>query len=120
MEKNIAFGKVWKAVKDYRITEPYSEQYNCVIPKNTRVVVLHTPRRDSGALGFDIMPLTSKGLDKKLVPNLKQMELNKEGFGIIVLFRKFEEYFVLDEDQEIAFDNTDATEFWQKIVMHVQ
>lgn len=118
MKEKIAFGQVWKTIKDYRITEPYSEHYNCVIPKDTRIVVLSIPRSDSGALGFYIMPLTSKGLDKKLVPNLRQMELNKEGFGVIVLFKEFTEYFVLDENQEIVFDNTDAAEFWQKIVKH--
>lgn len=116
MKPDIRLGQVWKAKKDYEITEPYSEHLGCIIPKDTRVVVLHTLRRD--AKGFLIMPLTSKNLDKKLVPDLKQMELSKEGFGVLVLTEIFLKYFILDKDQTQNFDNADAAQLWKKIIEH--
>lgn len=116
MKPDIRLGQVWKATKDYEITEPYSEHLGCIIPKDTRVVVLHTLRR--GAKGFLIMPLTSKNLDKKLVPDLKQMEFNKEGFGILVLTKDFLKYFILEKDQTLNFDNADASQLWKKIIEH--
>ena len=106
----IKFGHVWKAMKDYKIEEEWSLQKDCIIPKNTRVVVLSAPVY--GATGFCIMPLTSKGLDKQLVPNLKQMEIEKEGFGVSVNIEYFKRNFVLDENQTIEFDNIDAEKFW--------
>ena|SRR3989338_1472430 len=110
--QDIKFGQVWKAVKDYKITM-YSEHTNCVIPKGTRVVVLNTPVPE--AIGFSIMPLTSKGLDKKLIPNLEQMELHKEGFGVVVNKEYFKRKFILDDNQEIVFDSDDASKFWKKV-----
>ncbi|MCX5713235.1 MAG: hypothetical protein NT033_00135 [Candidatus Omnitrophica bacterium] len=112
----INFGQVWKATKDYKIPEEWSSQKGCIIPKNTRVVVLNAPVY--GALGFYIMPLTSKGLDKRLTPNLKQMEIEKEGFGVTINIEYFKQYFVLDDDQKIVFDNSDAEEFWNRVKTH--
>jgi hypothetical protein len=111
--QDIKFGQVWKAVKDYKITM-YSTHTNCVIPKGARVVVLNTPMPE--AIGFSIMPLTSKNIDKKLVPNLKQMELHKEGFGVVVNTEYFKKRFVLDDDQKIEFNSGDSAEFWEKII----
>jgi hypothetical protein len=116
MKPDIRLGQVWKAIKDYTITEPYSEHRGCIIPKDTRVVILHTLRR--GAQGFYIMPLTSKNLDKKLVPDLKQMALNKEGFGVLVLNKNFFKYFILDKNQTLDFDNADAGQLWKRIIEH--
>ena len=110
--QDIKFGQVWKAVKDYKITM-YSEHTNCVIPKGTKIVVLNTPVPE--AIGFHIMPLTSKGIDKKLIPNLRQMELHKEGFGVVVNKEYFKRRFILDDNQEIKFDSDDASKFWKEI-----
>ncbi len=107
----INFGQVWKAIKDYKIEEEWSPQKGCVILKNTRVIALSAPIY--GAVGFCIMPLTSKGLDKRLVPNLKQMEIEKEGFGVNINIEYFKSNFVLDENQTIEFDNSDAEIFWK-------
>ena len=107
----IIFGQVWKATKDYKILEEWSQQKGCVIPRNTRVVVLNTPI--CGALGFNIMPLVSKGLDKRLMPNLEQMKREKEGFGVSVNIEYFKRNFILDKNQTIEFDNTDAETFWK-------
>ncbi len=107
----IKFGQVWKAIKNYKVPELWSPQKGCVIPKDTRVIVLNSPI--NGALGFTIMPLISKGLDKRLYPNLKQMEFLKEGFGVSVNIEYFKKYFVLDENQAIEFDNSDAEIFWK-------
>lgn len=111
----IKFRQIWKTIEDYKITA-YSDHIGCIIPKGTRIIVLNTPM--PGALGFYIMPLTSKGLDKKLVPNLKEMELHKEGFGVAVTTGYFKKWFVIDENQKIEFDNKDAEKFWETIVTH--
>lgn len=116
MKLDIRLGQVWKATRDYEISESYSEYQGCIIPKGTRVVVLHTLRRD--AQGFSIMPLTSKNLDKKLVPDLNQMELHKVGYGILVITKIFLKNFVLEKDQTLNFDNTDAAELWRRIIEH--
>jgi hypothetical protein len=117
MTKNkILFGQVWKAISDYRIIELYSKHQGCIMPRSTRVVVLNTPRR--GANGFYVLPLISRNLDKRLSPDLKQMDLNKEGFGVLVLTNKFLKSFSLDKDQKIDFDNTNAAQFWKTIVEH--
>lgn len=115
-KSGIKFGQVWKAKEDYKITI-HSRQEGCVIPKDTRIVVLNTP--EWSAKGFDIIPLTSKGLDRRLVPDLKQMEKDKEGFGVTITIEYFKKKFVLDKDQTIAFDNNDASEFWKRIVKHL-
>lgn len=39
----IKFSQVWRAIKDYKIPEEWSPQKGCIIPKDTRVVVLNTP-----------------------------------------------------------------------------
>lgn len=113
---DIKFGQVWKAIKNYKIPESWSDQKDCIIPKGTRIVILNSLVK--GAMGFHIMPLTSKGLNKKLVPNLKQMEYLKEGYGISVNKEYFKRYFIIDTDQEITFDNADAKEFWETIKAH--
>lgn len=109
----IKFDQVWRAAKDYKIPEKWSPQKDCVIPRGTRAVVLNTPIL--GAKNFFIMPLTSKGIDKRLVPDLKQMETAKEGFGVSIDIEHFKRYFVLDDDQKIVFDNADVKEFWETI-----
>jgi hypothetical protein len=50
------------------------------------------------------------------VPNLEQMELKKEGFGVGVNIEYFKRKFVLDDDQEIKFDNPDAERFWNLVI----
>jgi len=109
----IEFGQVWKAIRDYKITI-YSHQKGCVIPKDTRVVVLNTPMPE--AIGFNIMPLTSKSLDERLVPNLERMELRKEGFGVTVTIEYFKRHFILDGNQKIEFDSTDASLLWNQLI----
>lgn len=116
-EKNkIKFGQVWKATKDYHITEWWSPQKNLIIPKETRVVALGPPVW--GKKYFDILLLSSKDLDDKLTPNLEKMEEEKEGFGVSVEIVKFKECFTLDADQTILFDNHDAAVFWKEIREH--
>lgn len=113
----IKFGQVWKTNRDYLIDEPQAVEYRgCIIPKDTRILVLNTPL--SGSAGFHIMPIISKGLNKKLVPDLKLMEERKEGFGIIVLIEKFKKYFVFDENQDVKFDNSDSDKFWKTVIAH--
>jgi len=110
---DIKFGQVWRATRDFRISI-YSPQKACIIPKGTKIVVLHTPI--NGAIVFNIMPLISKGLDERLVPNLKNMETKKEGFGVLVNIEYFKRWFVLDENQKVEFDNKDAADFWRNII----
>lgn len=110
--QDIKIGQVWKAVKDYKVTM-YSDYSNCVIPNGTRVVVLNTPVPE--AIGFYVLPLTSQGIDKRLIPNLRQMELHKDGFGVVVNKEYFKRKFILDDNQKIEFDNEDAFEFWKKV-----
>jgi len=115
-EKKIKFGQVWKAIKNYEITEWWSPQKGCSIPKGTRIVILNDPVQS--ATHLDIMLLNSKGLDEKLSPNLAKMEKEKEGFGVTVELKKFSDCFRLDDNQEITFDNSDAAEFWKTILEH--
>jgi hypothetical protein len=116
-ERNvIKFGQVWKAVKDYQISESWSFQKDCVILFNSRVVVVNTPVR--GATHFHILLLNSKGLDERLSPNLEKMEKEKEGFGITIEIKKFRECFVKDDNQSISFDNADAAMLWEEILVH--
>ena len=112
----IKFGQVWIAVKDYLIDEQWSLQKGSVIPKEARVVVVAPPPWRKKIFG--ILILNSKGLDERLSPNLAKMEEEKEGFGVDVVMGKFEDCFVLDENQSIAFDSQDTATFWKTILAH--
>jgi len=108
---NVNFCQVWRAVKDYKITEWYSPQLNCILPKGVRVVILNDPPLEATTVG--VMPLTSKGLDKKLLFDKKQKYY--EGYAVIMNLENLKKYFVLDVNQKIEFDNEDAKEFWNMI-----
>ena len=65
---------------------------------------------------YNIMPLTSEGLDKRLFPNIEKMKREKEGYGVPVNTNHLKQWFVLDDDQEIKFDNPDAEKFWRFVI----
>lgn len=113
---SINFGQIWVAKKDYLIRERFSQHFGLVIPKATRIIVLHAPLPHSEA--FSIMPLTKENVNNKLFPNLKEMELRKEGYGINIFINEFLKFFVLDKDQSIVFEDEDARKFWQTIKAH--
>ena len=79
---------------------------NCIIPKGTRIVILNKPPKEATA--FHFMCITTKRLNKKLLPDLKQMEMRKEGFGITIFIETFFNYFKLDKNQKIEFTQSAA------------
>ena len=107
----IKSNQVWKAIKDYCIIEPYSDQRGCVIPSGTRIIVLQDP--PPGAEALHIMPLSSKGIDERLIPNMKKIFDQKTGFGVLLSKKNFLEYFELDINQIMSFDNQEIEKFWK-------
>jgi len=102
-------GQVWKAVDDFKMT--FFGFEGCVIPKSTRIVIVSVPIFLLQKF-YDIMPLTLKGLDERLIPNIEKMKREKEGYGVPINKHSLKRWFVLDKDQEIKFDNPDAEKFW--------
>ena len=110
---SIKLGQVWKAIDNFKVTFYGFE--GCVIPKGTRIVIMSTPIPFLQKF-YNIMPLTSEGLDKRLFPNIEKMKREKEGYGVPVNTNHLKQWFVLDDDQEIKFDNPDAEKFWRFVI----
>ena len=105
----VKIGQIWKAIRDFKMMFYGFE--GCVIPKGTRVIIISVPIPLLQKF-YHIMPLTSKGLDERLLPNIEKMKHEKEGYGVPANKHYFKQYFALDENQEIKFDNLDAEKFW--------
>ena len=109
LSNRVKMGQIWKAMHDFKVT--FTGFEGCIIPKDTRVVVISIPFPIIQSF-YHVMPLTTYGLDERLLPNIDKMKREKEGYGVPVDKHCFKRSFTIDENQKIVFDNPDVEKFW--------
>ncbi len=118
MFKKVKRGQIYRAIKEVPmlgmviLNAAGSGGFDCIIPKNTRVVIDSDPFFMSKATY--VLPLNYKELEEKIVP-LKEREFFKYKEYVLSLNFKDLPYFVKEPDgQVVEFDDERIQRQWDE------
>ena len=116
----VKFGQVYRAIRKVMTdgvviySAPISSGFNCVIPKDTLVIVSHEPPKE--AIAIWAIALNYKELEGKIVPVEGLNNPKYDMYGIGFDFQSLRDDFVLEPCQEIKFDDEKIQKHWETIV----
>ncbi len=116
------FGEVYLTLQDIKVLgvslfkAAGSGGFKCVLPKGTRVVIMHKPMR--GASAVSVRPLNYAQLEQCLVPEAERTAPLYNGYGITIYLTDLARHSRREPRAEVVFDSAEAQNAWQLILKH--
>ncbi len=116
------FGEIYFTLQDIEVLgvslfkAAGSGGFKCVLPKGTRVVIMHKPVW--GASAVNVRPLNYAQLEQRLVPEAERTAPLYNGYGIILYLADLARYCRPEPNAEVIFDNAEAQQSWKAILEH--
>jgi hypothetical protein len=118
----LQLGDIYSTLKDIEVLgvslfrAAGSGGFQCILPKGTRVVVMHRPVRGASAVG--VKPLNYAQLEPRLVPEAERAAPLYDGYGIIIDLKDLARHCHREPKEEVVFDSTKAQESWKLTLEH--
>lgn len=116
------FGEIYFTLQDIEVLgvslfkAAGSGGFKCVLPKGTRVVIMHKPMR--GASAVNVRPLNYAQLEQRLVPEAERTAPLYNGYGITLYLTDLAKHCRPEPKAEVVFDCAEAQQSWKVILEH--